>query len=382
MPNFYIPLSGLNADSTALNTIANNLSNMNTTGFKGQTTNFSDLFYQQAGTTGSGDEIQVGTGVQVASNSTDFTGGSISSTGVSTDAAIDGAGFFVLDNNGSQLYTRDGNFQASSAGTLESTGGQAVMGYAAVNGQVNPGGGLTDVVLPIGTVMQPLATSNFSMTQNLDSSDQIGATTAGTVTVYDSLGQSYSATVTYTKTGTNQWSYGIAIPDTMTAAPATDPAATVLPVTPGAATNSTTAAALAPSSAVSAGNTTYSYNFGSGGTVDSTTNLSIAGSVISIPSTGESVNALETQINALTATTNVSANVSTVNGSTVLTVTGPTATIPTAASIGSIVADLPVSTTSYDFGSTATVDAATSLTIAGQDATGQPSSVTVTSWRQ
>jgi len=82
MPSFSIPLSGLNADSTALNTIANNLSNMNTTGFKAQTTNFSDLFYQQVGTTGSGSEIQVGTGVQVSSNSTNFTGGSISSTSV------------------------------------------------------------------------------------------------------------------------------------------------------------------------------------------------------------------------------------------------------------------------------------------------------------
>src|ERR1017187_2997790 len=127
MPSFYIPLSGVNADSTALNTIANNLSSMNTTGFKSQTTNFSDLFYQQVGTTGSGDQIQVGTGVQVASNSTDFTGGSISSTGIATDAAIDGTGFFVLDNGGSQLYTRDGNFQLSSNGTLESSGGQAVM---------------------------------------------------------------------------------------------------------------------------------------------------------------------------------------------------------------------------------------------------------------
>jgi flagellar hook protein FlgE len=100
MPSFYIPLSGLDADSTALNTIANNLANMNTNGFKSQTTNFSDLFYQQVGSNGSGDEIQAGTGVQVASNSTDFSGGSISSTGISTDAAIDGAGFFVLDGGG------------------------------------------------------------------------------------------------------------------------------------------------------------------------------------------------------------------------------------------------------------------------------------------
>jgi flagellar hook protein FlgE len=216
MPSFYIPLSGLNADSTALNTIANNLSNMNTTGFKAQTTNFSDLFYQQVGTTGSGDEIQEGTGVQVASNSTDFTGGSIASTGVSTDAAIDGTGFFVLDNNGGQLYTRDGNFQLSSNGTLESTAGQPVMGYPATNGVVNTSGALTNIVIPTGQVMQPSATTTFSMTQNLDSESAIGATASGPVTVYDSLGNSYVATVNYTKTGNNTWSYNISMPDTLT----------------------------------------------------------------------------------------------------------------------------------------------------------------------
>jgi flagellar hook protein FlgE len=233
MPSFYIPLSGLNADSTALNTIANNLSNMNSTGFKAQTTNFSDLFYQAVGTTGSGDGIQVGTGVQVASNSTDFTGGSISSTGISTDAAINGNGFFVLDNNGSQLYTRDGNFQTSATGTLETTGGLAVMGYAAVNGVINTGGALSDIAIPTGQVMQPAATTKFSMTQNLDSASPIGTQTTGPITIYDSLGKAYQATVTYTNLGNNTWSYNIAVPDTLTAAPATPAAAVAnMPVTP------------------------------------------------------------------------------------------------------------------------------------------------------
>ncbi len=232
MPSFYIPLSGLNADSTALNTIANNLSNMNTTGFKTQTTNFSDLFYQQVGTTGSGDEIQVGTGVQVASNSTDFTSGSISSTGVATDAAIDGTGFFVLDaGNGSQLYTRDGNFQVGSTGTLESTQGQAVMGYLATNGVINTSNGLADLNIPTGQVMQPSATTSFSLTQNLNSASAIGATASGQVQVYDSLGKSYEATVTYTNLGNNKWSYAITLPDTLTAAAATAPAATTMAVT-------------------------------------------------------------------------------------------------------------------------------------------------------
>jgi flagellar hook protein FlgE len=250
MPSFYIPLSGLDADSTALNTIANNLSNMNTTGFKAQTTNFSDLFYQEAGTTGSGDDIQVGTGVQVASNSTDFTGGSISSTGIATDAAINGTGFFVLDNGGSQLYTRDGNFQLSSNGTLESSAGQGVMGYAATNGVINAGGALSNIVVPTGQVMQPSATTTFSMTQNLNSESAVGATASGPVTVYDSLGKSYTATVNYTKTGNNTWSYSISMPDTLT-----------------------------PNATTAGGVSTINYDFGSSGgtlaTVDPGTNLTI-----------------------------------------------------------------------------------------------------------
>jgi flagellar hook protein FlgE len=379
MPSFYIPLSGLDADSTALNTIANNLSNMSTTGFKTQTTNFSDLMYQQIGSNGSGDEIQVGTGVQVASNSTDFTGGSIASTDVSTNAAIDGTGFFVLDNKGSQLYTRDGDFQTSSTGTLESSNGLAVMGYSATDGVVNTSGGLTDLAIPTtGTVMAPSATTSLGLTQNLDSADAVGSTYSGTVTVYDSMGTSYTANVAYTKTGTDQWSYNITMPDTLSAAPPTTPAATTLPVAASAATSSTSTTALAPSSAALLGNTTYSYNFGTSGTVDPTSSISIDGSTITVPGAGETVTDLEGQINALTGTTGVSANVSTVNGSSVLTITGPTATIPTPASIGSIVADLPVSTTNYDFGSSATVDAATSLTITGQDAAGNASSITVT----
>ncbi|MFY9852973.1 MAG: flagellar hook-basal body complex protein, partial [Terracidiphilus sp.] len=248
MPNFDIPLSGLNADSTALNTIANNLSNMNTTAFKAQTTNFSDLFYQQVGTAGSGDEIQQGTGVQVASNSTDFTGGTNASTGVSTDAAINGTGFFVLDGgDGSQLYTRDGNFQLSANGTLESTGGQPVMGYSATNGVINANGALSDITIPTSGVMVPSATTTFSMTQNLDSA---GTTASGPVTVYDSLGNSYVATVNYSKTGTNTWSYNISMPDTLPA-------------------GSTTAD----------GVTTVNYDFGSSAgklaTVDAGTNLTI-----------------------------------------------------------------------------------------------------------
>jgi flagellar hook protein FlgE len=218
MPSFDIPLSGLNADSTALNTIANNLSNMNTTGFKAQTTSFSDLLYQQVGASGSGDPIQVGSGVQVASNNTDFTTGNISS-GVYTDAAINGTGFFVLDNGGGgQLLTRDGSFIVGSDGMLQSVNGQPVMGYMATNGVINPSGTLSDITVPVGQVMSPSATTSFSVTQNLDSTTAVGgASPQSTLQIYDSLGNSYQATVTYTKTGTNAWNYSISLPSAVSA---------------------------------------------------------------------------------------------------------------------------------------------------------------------
>jgi flagellar hook protein FlgE len=370
MPSFNIPLSGLDADSTALNTIANNLSNMSTTGFKTQTTNFSDLMYQQIGSNGSGDEIQVGTGVQVASNSTNFTGGSIASTDVSTNAAIDGAGFFILDDKGSQLYTRDGDFQTSAAGTLESSNGLAVMGYSATNGVVNTSGGLTDLAIPTtGTVMAPSATTSFGLTQNLDSADAVGATYSGTVTVYDSMGTAYTANVAYTKTGTDQWSYNITMPDTLSVNPAT--AATV--------TDTVT-----PTSATSGTNTIYTYDFGSSGgtlasgsssgtlaTVAPSTTLSFGGSSVTIPAAGESVSALAAQINAL-GVTGVSASVS--NGT--LTVTAPTATTVASA----VSQDLTGATITYNFGSSsstyATVNTGTDLTLSGLTSAGATATIT------
>jgi len=212
MASFYIPLSGLNADSTALNTIANDLSNMNTTAFKTQTTNFSDLFYQQVGANGAGNQIQEGEGVQVASNSTDFTQGSYDTSGTTaSDVALDGNGFFVVSNGSSNLYTRDGSFTQDTSGHLVTSGGLAVMGYPAVNGVVNTNAPLTAISIPLNGQEQPaVATTSFSMTANLDSAT--GASLPGTVTLYDSLGTAHTATITYTQTGTNTWSYSAALP--------------------------------------------------------------------------------------------------------------------------------------------------------------------------
>src|SRR3954465_10000241 len=100
MPVFSIPLSGLNSSSAALSTIANNLANLNTVGYKEARTQFKDLFYQTIGSTGSGDPVQTGAGSGVDAVSSNFTPGSVESTGVDSDVAIGGDGFFVVEKDG------------------------------------------------------------------------------------------------------------------------------------------------------------------------------------------------------------------------------------------------------------------------------------------
>ena len=214
MASFSIPLTGLEADSTALNTVANDLANMNTTAFKAQLTNFADLFYQQIGSTGAGDPIQVGAGVKVASNETSYTQGSINSTGNATDVALNGPGFFVLSNGaGGFEYSRAGDFSLDSNGNLVTSNGLSVMGYPAVAGVVNTNAPLTAINIPVGAVQQPLATTTMSMTANLDSASATGTQFPAAVTVYDSLGQAHVAAVTYQQTATNTWSYSVQLPN-------------------------------------------------------------------------------------------------------------------------------------------------------------------------
>jgi flagellar hook protein FlgE len=214
MGNFSIALSGLQANSVALSTIGNNLANLNTTAFKGQTTSFEDLFYQQIGSSGSGDAIQVGAGTRVAGTSTDFTEGTIlpDANANSADMALAGNGFFVVQQGGVQSLTRAGNFQLSSSGNLITQDGQQVMGYGTVNGVVNQNSSLTPITIPVGLNEGAQATQNFSVTTNLNSNATVGTTFSTPVQIFDSLGQSHQVTVSYSKTATNTWSYSVNLP--------------------------------------------------------------------------------------------------------------------------------------------------------------------------
>ncbi len=297
MASFYIPLTGLNADSTALNTIANNLSNMNTTGYKSQSVNFSDLFYQQVGEAGSGDPIQRGSGTQVCSIETDFSNGSPNTTNVDTNVALQGSGFFVVGTGNNTLLTRDGDFSLDLNGNLITSSGLSVMGFPAANGIVNTNAPLAPVHIPVGEVEPPSATSSFGMTATLNSSANVGDSLSGKIQVYDSLGNDYQAQVTYTKTATNTWSYNVTLPDTLAA----------------------------NSSNVGAVNTQV-YNFGSSGgtmaTVDPATNLTI---------TGPNAGGVSTTINAPIVTAGESVGTYAADLQNALGAAGITATVtPTA----------------------------------------------------
>jgi flagellar hook protein FlgE len=198
MPNFSIPLSGLDANSAALATTANNLANLNTIGYKDQQIQFADLFYQNLGTDGAGDPIQQGAGVQVSSQPTDLTQGDVTSTGVDTDVAINGNGFFITQENGVDSYTRAGNFEIGTNNLLETADGQEVLGYQAVNGVVNTSGGLGTLALGAGISSPAVVTANVSLTSNLDATDAPGAQYSTQATIYDSLGAAHQVTFSYT----------------------------------------------------------------------------------------------------------------------------------------------------------------------------------------
>lgn len=211
MPLFSIPLSGLTASSTAMSTIANNLANLNTVGYKGSHTQFRDLFYQTVGSNGSGDPVQVGAGTAVSATATNLTPGSIESTGVPTDVAIMGDGYFVLQHDGATRYTRAGNFAVGPDGYLATQDGDQVMGYAAVNGLIPPGAALTALRLDKGQINPPHATSSVQLRTNLDASAAVGTKYSTPVTVYDSLGTAHVLAFNFAKTGANAWSYNVSL---------------------------------------------------------------------------------------------------------------------------------------------------------------------------
>jgi flagellar hook protein FlgE len=213
MASFYTSLSGLQANSKDLAVISNNLANLNTVGYKGTTASFQDLFYQQFGASGNGNPLEVGVGVAVGATPANFTEGNIANTGVATDVAIQGSGFFVGLNQGQQVYFRAGDLSVLSEGTLVSPDGSQVLGYPAVNGVINTNATPGPLTISSSTINAPLATTVTDLTTNLDSQAAVGTTYQTGQTIYDSLGAPHVLTYSFTNVAPDSWTYSISIPN-------------------------------------------------------------------------------------------------------------------------------------------------------------------------
>jgi len=205
----FTAVTGLLGQQRKMDVIANNIANVSTTGYRGSRLMFQDLLSQTLsggsapnGNFGGTNGLQVGLGVGVGTIDINFTEGSPTTTGVSSDLAIEGNGFFVLSNGTGYFFTRDGTFDLNSEGILiDPATGLRVRGYAADgHGNIDINTPIGDLRIPIGNTSIVQATENAILTGNLDSEAAVGTTTQRLLRVYDSLGTPRDIQLFFTKT--------------------------------------------------------------------------------------------------------------------------------------------------------------------------------------
>lgn len=206
-------VSGLKAHQTKMDIIGNNIANVNTVGYKSQTTNFETLLYQTyqnasgpSETRGGVNPKQIGLGVKVGAISTSMTQGSAQNTGNSLDMMINGDNFFVVNNGSENLFTRDGSFTIDSLGNLcMSSTGFNVMGWGVdENGNVIQGiVSKLQVTSPENENSTPEATSKVQFTGLFDKNDENINNDGKNISLnfYDNLGYKYTANFVAKKNG-------------------------------------------------------------------------------------------------------------------------------------------------------------------------------------
>ncbi len=213
--SFNTALSGINAANADLNVTANNIANVNTTGFKESRAEFADLF---SSTAYGLSKNAIGSGVKLSNVAQQFSQGNINPTGRNLDMAVDGEGFFTLSQNGARLYSRAGNFQTDNQGFIGTPDGARLQVYPP-----NATGGfdigrLTDLQL-LTTDSAPQQTSRVDLSFTLPGNAQPPSlatfdpsepnsysASSGGVTVFDSLGVSHVQTSYFVKTANpNEW---------------------------------------------------------------------------------------------------------------------------------------------------------------------------------
>jgi flagellar hook protein FlgE len=236
MRSLFAGVSGLQNHQTRMDVVGNNIANVNTTGFKKGRVNFQDMLYQQiAGAARPTEDLgginpkEVGLGMSIASIDTIHIQGSLQSTGVQTDLAMMGTGFFVLKDGGQTYFTRAGNFGLDNQGTLVNPGnGMRVQGWMArdIDGRqvLDVSRDVENLVIPVGSKDPARATTQVNFACNLDKripeipeNPTPGDITRGTwrtsVNIYDSFGDLHVLQVEFTRVpGTNNsWNATVAV---------------------------------------------------------------------------------------------------------------------------------------------------------------------------
>lgn len=172
--SLFTGLSGLSSNSRRLEIIGNNISNVNTAAFKSNRMLFAPTFSRNfslgtspGANSGGTNPGQVGLGASIAGTQRDFRGGAVSPTGVATDLAIEGDGFFIVDRAGEQFFTRSGQFQFNATNDLVTVTGERVQGYAVDDQFQLIEGQLQDINIPLGVLSLAEATQNVTLSGNL-----------------------------------------------------------------------------------------------------------------------------------------------------------------------------------------------------------------------
>ncbi len=214
----FTAVTGLKAFQRSLDVIANNIANVNTVGYRGARILFGDLFSQTLegasapdGTFGGTNPSQVGLGVGIATIDIDHGQGSLNTTGFASDLAIQGAGFFILNNGAANTFTRDGSFSVNANGFLiDPATGLFVQGFGLdANGNVDTQAEVGNLQIPLGGAAIVQATTLTNLVGNLSADATIGDPSAvppipadsvtRRIRVFDSLGTAREIELTFTK---------------------------------------------------------------------------------------------------------------------------------------------------------------------------------------
>ncbi|BBF42982.1 flagellar hook protein FlgE [Lachnospiraceae bacterium KM106-2] len=227
----YSAVAGLSAHQTKFDVIGNNIANVNTTGFKSSSARFSDVYYQTISnasgandTTGTAGKnaMQVGLGSKVSSITASVTSqGAAQSTNNPFDIMINGDSFFIVNQGGTNYFTKAGAFNVDASGYLCNSAGNYVMGW-----QVDPNDDtktVANTVTPLQIMSadkqtsEPEATTKATISGNIDMNDtQIAAGGTGkpvTVGFYDEMGNKYTASYTLKQTAGSTSQYTMELTD-------------------------------------------------------------------------------------------------------------------------------------------------------------------------